>query len=270
MRCFMNKNTEYELLVKDIFQTLANEESSTTISIQHNIKIVGISGQNHQIDVYYEFLFMGQKHKVIIECKNYSRRVSLDKLETFHSVLTDIGDVKGIFVSKNGFQEGAILYAKCYGIILKVLRHPTASDWIGTVKDIFISLNMSHIEVTNIEILFDKKWIKDQYGNCEIQCSAKTNEIFIEDSNGNVLDNLDALSKQILITVQKNERDLTKTFYYDDAYIHIPNNRIFKIDGVQYTYNVFFSTDRIEVRGAPLTKAIMIDVLTEEKRFFRK
>ena len=39
--------------------------------------------------------------------------------------------------------------------------------------------------------------------NCEIQCSAKTNEIFIEDSNGNVLDNLDALSKQILITVQK-------------------------------------------------------------------
>ena len=177
MRCFMNKNTEYELLVKDIFQTLANEESSTTISIQHNIKIVGISGQNHQIDVYYEFLFMGQKHKVIIECKNYSRRVSLDKLETFHSVLTDIGDVKGIFVSKNGFQEGAIRYAKCYGIILKVLRHPTASDWIGTVKDIFISLNMSHIEVTNIEILFDKKWIKDQYGNCEIQCSAKTNEI---------------------------------------------------------------------------------------------
>jgi len=60
----MNKDVEYEILVQEIYQTLANENDSITIDVQHDIKLTGKSGQEHQIDVYYEFIWMNETHKV--------------------------------------------------------------------------------------------------------------------------------------------------------------------------------------------------------------
>ena len=42
-------------------------------------KIQGISGCEHQIDVYWEFIIAGIRHRVAVECKNYSDSVSCQK-----------------------------------------------------------------------------------------------------------------------------------------------------------------------------------------------
>ena len=95
------------------------------INVQYNIKLLGKSGCNHQIDVYCEFEMMGIKHYVAIECKNYSSKVSVGNVRDFFGVLYDVGNIKGIFVTKIGYRSGTEKFAKYYGVVLKELRVPT-------------------------------------------------------------------------------------------------------------------------------------------------
>lgn len=85
----MNPNTEYEKFAQEIYQGLINAEGHT-IDVKHNIKLMGKSGQEHQIDVYWEYELAGVKQKVAIECKNYNSPVPIGKIRDFHSVLSDL------------------------------------------------------------------------------------------------------------------------------------------------------------------------------------
>ena len=114
-----NENTEYEKLAQEIYQAISYAEAVKNINVQHNVKLPGKSGCNHQIDVYWEFEMMGIKHCVAIECKNYSSEVSVGKVRDFFGVLHDVGNTKGIFVTKVGYQSGAEKFANHYGIVLK-------------------------------------------------------------------------------------------------------------------------------------------------------
>ena len=126
---------EYELLTKEIYQTLLNAEGLKTIDVCHNVKVKGKAFE-HQIDVYWEYEIAGIKHKVAIECKNYNTEVSVGKVRDFYGVLADIGNVSGIMVTKIGFQKGAKEYAQHYGINLKELREPTDTDWSGRIRSV--------------------------------------------------------------------------------------------------------------------------------------
>lgn len=68
----MNPNIEYEKFTQEIYQELVNADVLKTTEVQHNVKLKGRSGQEHQIDVYWEYEIAGTKHKVAIECKNYN------------------------------------------------------------------------------------------------------------------------------------------------------------------------------------------------------
>lgn len=117
-----NQNTEYEKLVQDIYQTLHKSEFNT-IKVEHNKKVAGKSGCHHQIDVYWEFEMVGEIHRVVIECKNYSSEVSIGNIRDFFGVTYDIGNVKGIFITKIGYQSGAKQFADYYNISLKRLDY---------------------------------------------------------------------------------------------------------------------------------------------------
>ena len=71
----MNPNIEYEKFTQEIYQELVNADVLKTIKVQHNVKLKGRSGQEHQIDVYWEYEIAGTKQKVAIECKNYNKKV---------------------------------------------------------------------------------------------------------------------------------------------------------------------------------------------------
>ena len=143
----MNKNTEYEKFAQEIYQGLINAEGIHTIDVKHNIKLTGKSGQEHQIDVYWEYEIAGVKHKVAIECKNYNSAVPIGKVRDFYGVLSDLTNVVGIMVTKVGYQEGAKKFADSYGINLKELRTPNEED--GRVGEIEI-----HTEINIRRCLF--------------------------------------------------------------------------------------------------------------------
>ena len=132
---YMNPNIEYEKFTQEIYQELVNADVLKTTDVQHNVKLKGRSGQEHQIDVYWEYEIAGTKHKVAIECKNYNQAVPIGRVRDFFGALYDLVDVKGIMVTKVGYQKGAKEYASYYGIDLKELRNPNPGEAvIGEVE----------------------------------------------------------------------------------------------------------------------------------------
>jgi len=141
MNADLYKNSiEYEKLTQSIYQAILSNEGFEQIKVEHNGKLVGRSGVEHQIDVYWKFKLANVEQSVLIECKNYSSALTLEKVRNFHAVINDIGNCKGIMVTKVGYQDGAKKYADFYGIDLKVLRKPTEEDWHGRIKDIHINI----------------------------------------------------------------------------------------------------------------------------------
>ena len=64
-----NANIEYEKFAQEVYQELVNADVVKSTEVRHNIKVLGKSGQEHQIDVYWEYEIAGVLHKVAIECK---------------------------------------------------------------------------------------------------------------------------------------------------------------------------------------------------------
>ena len=59
----------------------------------------------------------------VCECKYWDTPVTKEKIHAFRTVVQDSGSMLDVFISKNGFQKGAIEAANCSNVILK--------DWNG-------------------------------------------------------------------------------------------------------------------------------------------
>lgn len=153
----MKPGTEYELFVKEVYEYLNRASGLTDVVIKHNVVLTGISGIPRQIDVFWSFKRAGIPYKVAIECKDYSRSVSIEKISAFHDVLNDLGDVKGIFATRAGFQTGAIEWARKYGIQPMIIRHPAEEDWTGRIKDIHLQFEITSIENIRPQIIVNKE-----------------------------------------------------------------------------------------------------------------
>lgn len=114
-----SKNTgkQYEELLRYVYEQLSYF-SGKDIKVKRNMKLKGKSGVTHHIDVYYQFEMNGVRHKVVIECKDHKKKVEKGMIQSFKSILDDLGNSIGIFASRNGFQSGAIEFAKHYDIEL--------------------------------------------------------------------------------------------------------------------------------------------------------
>lgn len=269
----MNINTEYELLTKDIFETLLKDDG-VTIDVQHNVEIQG-KAFKHQIDVYWEYKVAGITHKVAIECKNYNSNVSVAKVRDFYGVLSDIGNINGIMVSKKGFQKGAKEFAEHYGINLRELREPNDADWKGRVKTIQISMNIALPQVKQRKFNIDEEWVKKnielpEKGDFSYQISGMADEIWIVDKEGKHLKNMHQLDNELPHNWEKEE-DITHSYEFQDGYLEIEKYGKIKIKSIDYLYDVHKGEPMpIIIDGAASAKAILKDAITGEIRFFNK
>ena len=108
------------------------------------MKLTGKSGQKHQIDVYWEYQYDNTTFKIVIECKNYNHTVSIGKVRDFFGVLYDLENVKGIMVTKKGYQEGAKKFGAHYGIDLMELREPEEGEAIVAETTLTIDSSIRH------------------------------------------------------------------------------------------------------------------------------
>lgn len=126
----MNRNTEYEKFTREVCELLAQSSGLKSSSVKHDVKLMGRSGQEHQVDVYWEYEKDGKVHRVAIECKNYNQKISIGKVRDFFGVLYDIGEIKGVMACKKGYQDGAKRFAERYNISLEEIRAPQEGETV--------------------------------------------------------------------------------------------------------------------------------------------
>lgn len=265
-----NENTEYEILAQDIYQTLNNAEGIQTIEIQHNIKMKGKSGCEHQIDVYWEFVNLGETHRVAIECKNYSKTVPIGKVRDFATVLDDIGNIKGIMVTRIGFQDGAKKMADQYGISLKELRFPTNEDWQGRMRNLHFAIHMPFVKNLKREFVIDEEWVKSNYKpETKFEFAGFTNEMIVIHKDGTPINSLYKLECRLIDCKSTSKTGVVKVIDFgDDAYIIDNEHKYLKIKAIKYTYDVQVSIHQHSIEGDKVAKAILKDVNSGKRLFF--
>lgn len=94
---------EYE---EQVLEALKSFHIDDTIIYNHKIKGI-YSNRSRQIDIYVEQKVGDKTFKTIIDCKNYKTKVDIKKVESFISMVEDVGGDYGILISENGFTKSA-------------------------------------------------------------------------------------------------------------------------------------------------------------------
>lgn len=151
-----NSGKSYELLTQWIYQQLLDYQNKgyRKIEVQHDILLLGKTGVEHQVDIYWEFELAGVMYKTIIEVKDWQTKVKKEHIMGFKEKLNDIASFPcGVFVSKSGFQSGAIEYARVHGIKLVTI------DETNTMNHLYINYKLRFPHIEKLSIILDKEWL---------------------------------------------------------------------------------------------------------------
>lgn len=85
--------------------------------IEHQELVRGPDG-DYRIDVTARFRQLGVDFLVLVECKDHSRPVEREDVQVLADKKRSVGAQKAIFFATNGFQRGALEYARAHGIAL--------------------------------------------------------------------------------------------------------------------------------------------------------
>lgn len=102
-----NPGKQYEKIVADIHRRFSDGGVVTEDEL-----VVGRSGRERQIDVALRTDVAGYPLLVVVECKDYKRRVEIGQVEELIGKINDVNAAKGVLVSDSGFSAGAIERAK--------------------------------------------------------------------------------------------------------------------------------------------------------------
>ena len=267
-----NQNTEYEQFTRKVFAGLSSQKRVKTIKLQHNVKLLGNSGTRHQIDVYWEYEKDGQLHKVAIECKNYTNKVSIGKVRDFYGVLADIEGLQGIMITKVGYQSGAKKYALSKGIHLKELREPIGEESLaGRIITDF------HVSMRRCLYLVDEDWAKQHgfdikpYLRWLDMMSIEHKSQWVNASHIPIERKGDYIynAKKEVITSHEDieatipgtmEEDSSHTIPFEDAYIDSKYWGLVKIKEIKYDYTNETHRSIMDIDARDFIEAILKDV----------
>lgn len=106
---------EYEKEVAALLQALGRDLPG--FQVQH-LETVSTPDGSYKIDVTARFSQLGVDFLILVECKDHARPVERKDVQVLADKLRAASAQKGILFSTNGFQKGAIEYAKARRIAL--------------------------------------------------------------------------------------------------------------------------------------------------------
>ncbi|MCC4815019.1 restriction endonuclease [Vibrio lentus] len=226
----MSTGKDYEIFVQNLQQALINSEElmlQKNIEIERNKKITDNYGIVREFDLYWEYELAGVTYKTIIECKDYTSRVSIDRIDGLIGKIRDIPDLKPVFATKTGYQSGAELKAKNNKIDLLIVREQRDDDWEDKegnplIREVNINMQiMPSAQITNFKPFLDGDWLKENTDlniDSQLVSSGLNNEIFIEDiERGEKYSLLELSTKLEKISREPGEHSYSEMF--KDAYL---------------------------------------------------
>lgn len=277
----MNDSVEYEKFTQGIYDEILKNRSVRNVDVKHNVTLRGKSGQKHQIDVYWEYQRDDTIFKVVIECKNYNHTVSIGKVRDFFGVLYDLGDVKGIMVTKKGYQDGAKKFGAHYGIDLMELREPEEGEAIVAETTLTIDCSVRHRL-----FLIDEGWAKEHDLNIQLYkeqldclCFPSSSKwinathvpLIIQDdkirnSRGEIIADIRIFEKEL---PEKSEQEGCYVYPFEDAYVKTDCGDL-KIKEVKFEYENHIETKQFKIDAQDITKAILKNAISKDALFIGK
>ncbi len=121
----------YEIITKYIYETLGKESGVKVEGYGNSCKVKGKSGVSHQIDVLTMHTDGIHNYRTAIECKYWNDKINKDIIMKVSEIIEDAGINKGVIVSKKGYTEDAVSFARYKNIGLVELREIEERDWEG-------------------------------------------------------------------------------------------------------------------------------------------
>ena len=277
----MNPNTIFERFTQRVYQKLANNDVLKPTKVQHNVKLKGNSGCEHQIDVYWEYEIAGNMHRVAIECKNYDSLVPIGKVRDFFGVLHDLNNVRGIMVSSKGYQKGAKKFADYYGISLKELRRPSRNEIIGSIT------TTVQADTRHTLFLIDDGWIaehnftldslrnfytafqfdKADYWKAATHFPIETKDHIIRNAKGENISSLGELEQQL---PENPEPGTEIIFPFKDGWVESRYWGPVKIREVKFEYESKVQETTLNLAAEGFVEAILDDAISGETDYISK
>jgi hypothetical protein len=179
---------EYEEITKYIYESLGKEAGVNIVCYGNKCKVKGKSSVEHQIDVLTKHSDGIHDYRTAIECKYWKQKINKDIVMKLFDIIEDTGINKGVIVSKKGFTEDGITFAKYKNIGLVELREAEEKDQIKKSGLQFLKSEIRSPEI--IDIYFHNV-IKQKQSGEEIN----TIDLVIKQSNGDEITFVSFLKK---------------------------------------------------------------------------
>ncbi|MCG6142746.1 hypothetical protein [Leptospira mtsangambouensis] len=243
------KGDEYEEFVSKIYNAILKSDNfvvSKTIQIERKKKIKDRSGINREFDIYWEYELGGLVYKTIIECKDFNKKIPIDKIDSLIGKLKDLPDLKAVFATKLGYQRGAEKKAINHNIELLIVREQNDTDWkneegLPYLRSLNIDL-MTKIAAKIIDFIpvIDLNWLKanTQYNESNIPpISGLNDQVFIIDNSRGEKYSLYDLQNRL----SKNESgEFIEIIDFEDCFLQTPEYK-FKIKSYQVKFQTYKS-----------------------------
>lgn len=157
------ESQKYEKLARDVIDRLAATKGIQNSKVKWNRRLNSRyrkpNGKpfKHQIDVLWEFELDDKQHRVAFECKSWTRPVDFTNLIRFVGVMSDLeDDVKGIIVTRTGYDISVEEYARVRGIGMIILDEAGSADFLsGIIPEISITATQNTIQTQFLGMEFE-------------------------------------------------------------------------------------------------------------------
>ena len=168
-----SEGEDYEKMVQEtLIEEIKQKWPVDNFNISCRKKFIGKSGNKYEIDIAVEFEMFNGNILVVVECKDHSRKIERSVISDFSKRIDDINANKGLMVSTQGFQSGAVKLAKDNGIDLAIIRNYTFTPFTGDpvgymiyTKRVFEYLDYKSMDCRDDSISSLFRDFQFQYGN---------------------------------------------------------------------------------------------------------
>ena len=263
--------TEFEKLIVSLHQAILNAEGYDNIRVEHNVTLPCKSGATAQFDVYWKFKQAGITHEVAIECKNYNHTVAINHIRDFAYKLHDAGNIRGVMVTRVGYQEGTKQIAKANGINLKKFQFPDEMDWNGRMRIIKAKIRVLFIENLRRAYDFDRDWWLAHYPDTQSFSTEKmvhTGKIFFAKEDGTCIKNLNELENDLPRGEDSAQNLKEIVSFAEPTFLHVPEMPALKINRVGFVYDVVAHEEEFTIEGDSVIQGLLLDDETGESILF--
>ena len=251
---------DYEGFVARLQQAILLSEKIAThknICVEKNKKLIDTHGLEREFDIYWEYDLGGVPYKIIIECRDHNRPISIGQIDGLIGKMRNLPGMRAMFATRLGYQSGAKSQAESNGIDLLVVREHRESDFDsvdGMARIRFLNIHIilqPRPHITSFQPEIDPDWMRKNTSidpdSMDKKISGRTDQILVE-SDGKK-HSLDDLLKTL---ATEKGGDFSKTETGENIYLFHKGHRL-KMPRYTIGYRTF----------EPMTDLIEIDIAKE-------